>query len=197
MRPKFFFITAFVAVWGFLSVNQAFAQTPNEQRLKVIATVATGRTIDVFCERSLHPNIWGWRKQFPRSVTISQIRCDQLEALANGLRPRAKAKYDFAEALGILLSGANSASGLGGHWEGVAISSCKAIQQLESAAKLLTGAPHYPRDLAIAFAKRGYWNVPLLFPSTDCYPGGPMDFNLGWWPSPQPPPPGYGKGGVG
>ncbi len=197
MKSRFFAIIALVA-WGWLiGTNVAQAAEPSENaRLGVVATVATGRTIKVVCELGLHPNVWGWDSRFPRSVSISAVRCRQLDALAGGLRPQAKAKRDFAEALGILLTGANNASGLGNYGfagEGTAIASCKAIQQLEQAAKL-TGAPHYPRALAVSFAQYGYWDVPLLSPTTDCYPSGPMDFNLGWWPNPQPPPPGYGKG---
>lgn len=175
-------------------VGKGWAARPAPQ-LSTMASVVTGRAINVFCEPGLHPNVWTWTKMVPRQMGLSEVRCDQLEALIRGLRPKGRAKQDFAEALGILLSGANSAAGLGGNWEGVAISSCKAVQQLEKAARALGIGERYGRSLAVSFAKRGYWSIPLLFPTPDCYPGGPMDFHLGNpWPNPQPPPPGYGKG---
>lgn len=168
--------------WDYVKVPHSDA-TPLERRLGEIASLVAERPVQVRCEGFSTGTVQepGGIVQFSGDTPAdyTRIRPDVCTAILKFIRAPDVARLDSAVALKVLAHESFHLRGI----KVEAVAECYAMQAVPRVARALGGAEPYAHELASAVYTLTYPDMPPLYRSPDCRPGGPLDQHPGGgWP---------------
>jgi hypothetical protein len=168
--------------WEYLKVPHR-DPTPLESRLGEIAGLVAGRPVQVRCEEFSTGTIEepGGVVQFngDRPADYTRIRPDVCTAMLRFIRAPDVTRLDSAVALKVLAHESFHLRGI----KVEAVAECYAMQAVPRVARALGGVEPDAHELAGAVYELTYPDMPPLYRSPDCRPGGRLDQHPGGgWP---------------
>jgi len=168
--------------WDYLKIPHS-DPTPLEGRLGEIASLVAGRPVEVRCEEFSPGTIQepGGIVQFngDAPADYTRIRPDVCTAILRFIRAPDVPRLDSVVALKVLAHESFHVRGI----KVEVVAECYAMQAVARVARALGGSEPYAHELAGAVYGLTYADMPPLYPSPDCRPGGPLDQHPGGgWP---------------